>query len=128
MTFTNLTKTSPTLSKERKIILWKYFLTRWSTIFFDLAPSDLHHFPKLKEFVGGKQQENVDVLNKTVTEWLNGQAAEFFDYGIQKLVPRLNKCLDTNGDCLFTWISCLSRQFMINSNKLSEHRFLWILN
>ena len=27
-----------------------------------------------------------------------GQAADFYDSGIQKLVPRLNKCLDYAGD------------------------------
>jgi hypothetical protein len=27
-----------------------------------------------------------------------GQAADFYDLGIQKLVPRLNKCLDNAGD------------------------------
>jgi [histone H3]-lysine36 N-dimethyltransferase SETMAR len=64
----------------------------------DLAPSDFHLFPKLKEFLGGKRLENDDMLKEIVTNWFNGQAAEFFDEGIQKLVPRLNKCLDINGD------------------------------
>jgi hypothetical protein len=27
-----------------------------------------------------------------------GQAADFYDSGIQKLVPRKNKCLDNAGD------------------------------
>ena len=26
--------------------------------------------------------------------WFKGQAVDFYDSGIQKLVPRLNKCLD----------------------------------
>jgi hypothetical protein len=30
--------------------------------------------------------------------WLRAQAAEFCDIGIQKLVPRPNKCLDKSGD------------------------------
>jgi hypothetical protein len=30
--------------------------------------------------------------------WFNGQAADFYDLGIQKLVPRLNKFLDNGGD------------------------------
>ena len=29
---------------------------------------------------------------------VSGLAADFFDSGIQKLVPRLNKCLDNAGD------------------------------
>jgi hypothetical protein len=30
--------------------------------------------------------------------WFKGLAANFYDSGIQKLVPRLNKCLDNAGD------------------------------
>jgi len=33
-----------------------------------------------------------------VTMLLYVQVAEFFDIGIQKTVPRLNKCLDIGGD------------------------------
>jgi hypothetical protein len=33
-----------------------------------------------------------------VMTWFKGQAADFYDSGIQKLVPRLNKCLDNVGD------------------------------
>jgi hypothetical protein len=32
--------------------------------------------------------------------WFKGQAADFYDSGIQKLVPRLNKGLDNAGDCV----------------------------
>jgi hypothetical protein len=46
---------------------------------------------KLKEFFS-------DVLKETVTNWFNVRAAEFFDEGIQKLIPRLNNCLDNNDD------------------------------
>jgi hypothetical protein len=30
--------------------------------------------------------------------WFKWPAADFYDLGIQKLVPRLNKCLDNAGD------------------------------
>jgi hypothetical protein len=30
--------------------------------------------------------------------WFKGKAADFCDSGIEKLVPRLNKCLDNTGD------------------------------
>jgi hypothetical protein len=33
-----------------------------------------------------------------VMTWFKGQAADFYDSGIWKLVPRLNKCLDNAGD------------------------------
>jgi hypothetical protein len=46
---------------------------------------------------GQKFHEEEDVKNK-VTAWLRAQTAEFYDIGIQNLVPRLNKCLDKGGD------------------------------
>jgi hypothetical protein len=46
---------------------------------------------------GQKFHEDEEVKNE-VTVWLRAQAAEFYDIGIQKLVPRLNKCLDKGGD------------------------------
>ena len=35
---------------------------------------------------------------RKVMAWFKGQATDFYDSGIQKLVPRLNKCLDNAGD------------------------------
>jgi len=35
-----------------------------------------------------------------VRAWFKGKAADFYDSGIQKLVPRLKKCLDNTGDCV----------------------------
>jgi hypothetical protein len=32
--------------------------------------------------------------------WFKGQAADFYDSGIQKLAPKLNKFLDNAGDCV----------------------------
>jgi hypothetical protein len=44
-----------------------------------------------------KFHEDEEVKNE-VTTWLCAQAAEFYDIGIQNLVPRLNKCLDKSVD------------------------------
>jgi histone-lysine N-methyltransferase SETMAR len=52
----------------------------------DLAPSDFHLFPKLKAFLGGKRMEADVEVKETVTAWLNGLAAEFYDEGIVKLL------------------------------------------
>jgi hypothetical protein len=30
--------------------------------------------------------------------WFKGKAADFYDWGIQKVVPRLNKCLENAGN------------------------------
>jgi hypothetical protein len=55
-------------------------------------------FFNLKEHLAGQKfHEGKEVKNK-VTTWLWVQAAEFYDIGIQILVPRLNKCLDKCGD------------------------------
>jgi hypothetical protein len=37
-------------------------------------------------------------VKETVTDWLNGLAADSYDEGIVKLVQRLDKCLDRNWD------------------------------
>jgi len=39
-----------------------------------------------------------DEVQEEVTTWFKEQAADFYDSGIQKLVTRLNKCLDNAGD------------------------------
>jgi len=39
-----------------------------------------------------------DKVQDEVMKWFKGLAADFYDSGIQKLVPRLNKCLDNAGD------------------------------
>jgi hypothetical protein len=51
-------------------------------------------FPKLKEFLGGKRMETDAEVKETVTAWLNGLAAEFYDEGIVKLLSQLDKCLN----------------------------------
>jgi hypothetical protein len=33
-----------------------------------------------------------------VKTWLSTMAADFFDTGIQKLIPRYDKCLNSGGD------------------------------
>jgi hypothetical protein len=39
-----------------------------------------------------------DEVKEDVMTWFRGQAADFCDSGIQKLVPRLNKCSANTGD------------------------------
>jgi len=41
---------------------------------------------------------NDDEVQEEVMTWFKGLAADFYDSGIPKLVPRLNKCLDNAGD------------------------------
>jgi histone-lysine N-methyltransferase SETMAR len=52
----------------------------------DLAPSDFHLFPKLKEFLGGRRFKSDEEVKDAVKEWLNGLAAEVYVEGIVKLL------------------------------------------
>jgi len=55
-------------------------------------------FLHLKKRLAGKKFNGDDEVQEEVMTWFKGQAADFYDSGIQKLVPRLNKCLDNAGD------------------------------
>jgi len=55
-------------------------------------------FLHLKKHLAGKKFDDDDELQEGVVTWLKEQAADFYDSGIQKLVPRLNKYLDNAGD------------------------------
>jgi len=63
----------------------------------DLAPNDFHLFLHLKKHLAGKKFDDNEVQEEVMT-WFKGQAADFYDLGIQKLVPRLNKYLDNASD------------------------------
>jgi hypothetical protein len=65
----------------------------------DLVPSDYHLFLRLKKHLAGKKVDGEEVQEEVLT-WFKGQAADFYDLGIQKPVPRLKKCLDNAGDCV----------------------------
>ena len=41
-----------------------------------------------------KNFDDDDEVQEEVMTWFKELAADFYDSGIQKLVPRLNKCLD----------------------------------
>ena len=64
----------------------------------DFAPVDFHLFLHLKKHLAGKKFDDDDEVQEEVVTWFNVQAADFYDSEIQKLVPRLNKCLDNAGD------------------------------
>ena len=64
----------------------------------DLAPSNFHLFFHLNKHLVGKKFDDDDEVLEEVMTWFKGQAADLYDSGIQKLVPRLNKYLDNAGD------------------------------
>ncbi|KAJ4452219.1 hypothetical protein ANN_03737 [Periplaneta americana] len=64
----------------------------------DLAPSDFHVFLHLRKFLSsGEHFGNDEELKTSVTRWFHSQAAEFYDRGIQKLIPRYDKYLNSDG-------------------------------
>jgi len=56
-----------------------------------------HLLLHLKKHLAGKKFDDNEVQEEVMT-WYKGQAADFYDSGIQKLGPRLNKCLDNAVD------------------------------
>ena len=56
----------------------------------DFAPSDFHLFLRLKKHLAAKKFDDGDVVLEDVMTWFKWQTADFYDSGIQKLVPRLN--------------------------------------
>ena len=63
----------------------------------DLAPSDYHLFGPMKKMLGGLRFTSDLEAQTVVREWLAQQPASFFAEGIQKLVPRWDKCLNVRG-------------------------------
>ena len=57
-------------------------------------------FLHLKKHLTGKKFDDDDEVQEEVMTWLRGLAADLYDSGIQKLVPRHKKCLDNDGDCV----------------------------
>jgi hypothetical protein len=55
-------------------------------------------FLYLKKHLAGKKFEDDDEVQEEVLTWFIGQAADFYDSVIQKLVPRNSKFLDNAGD------------------------------
>jgi hypothetical protein len=63
----------------------------------DLAPSDHHLFTYLKDLLGSQHLSNNEELVEVVKTWLSSQAGDFFDTGIQNLIPQY-KCLNSGSD------------------------------
>ena len=55
-------------------------------------------FLHLKKHLAGKKFDDDDEVQEEVMTWFKELAADFYDSGMQKLVPRLSKFLDKAGD------------------------------
>jgi hypothetical protein len=54
-------------------------------------------FLHLKTLLGGRRFHD-DKVKETINTWFASQAASFYDAGIQKPVPRCDKCLNNGGN------------------------------
>jgi hypothetical protein len=63
----------------------------------DLAPSYFHVFLHLKTFLGSLRSHD-DKVKEAVNTWFASHVASFYGAGIQKLVPRYDKCLNNGGN------------------------------
>jgi len=64
----------------------------------DLAPSDFHLFPKLKEHFKGQRFSCDEEVKSAVRKWFQKQNTNFFKDGSQKLVQHWWKCIEVRGD------------------------------
>lgn len=64
----------------------------------DLAPSDFHLFPKLKQHLGRQRFSTDEEVKEAATKYIGGLAAEFFEAGFQKWITRMKKRVERSGD------------------------------
>jgi hypothetical protein len=62
----------------------------------DCAPSGYDMFTYLKKWLASQRFNNNELLEGVQT-WLSSEAADFFGIGIQKCIPRYDKCLNSGG-------------------------------
>jgi len=63
----------------------------------DLALSDYHLFPGLKNQLKGRHFSSDQEVIAAVETWLDGQRSELFLGGLQKLERRAKKCIELRG-------------------------------
>ncbi|GBM69012.1 hypothetical protein AVEN_69666-1 [Araneus ventricosus] len=64
----------------------------------DLATSDFHLFPELKNCLGGQGFQKNEEIQSSFKVHLASLTAKLFYKGIGNLVHRYDKCLNLNGD------------------------------
>jgi histone-lysine N-methyltransferase SETMAR len=64
----------------------------------DLAPSDYHLFRSLRHHLYNKHYEDFDELKSDLTAFFELQSAIFYKRGIELLLARCAKVVETNGD------------------------------
>ena len=63
----------------------------------DLSPTDYHFFKHLANFLQGKKFEKSEEAENAFAEFISSRNTDFYATGINKLVERWGKCVDSNG-------------------------------
>ena len=63
----------------------------------DLSPTDYHFFPILDKFLKNKKALTRDAIMNVFEEFLRSRTPDFYFNGIENLINRWQKCLDSNG-------------------------------
>jgi hypothetical protein len=64
----------------------------------DLARSGYNLCTYLKNWLGSQRFNNNEELMESVKTWLSSEAADCFDTGIEKFIPRYGECLNFGGE------------------------------
>jgi transposase len=64
----------------------------------DITPDNYHLFTYLKNRLRSQRFSNNEELMEGVKTWSSSPAEDFFDTGIQKLIPQYDKCLSSGSD------------------------------
>lgn len=67
----------------------------------DLSPTDYHFFPNLDKFLKNKRLLTREAITKAFEEFLRSRTPEFYFNGIEALVSRWQKCLESNGEYFY---------------------------
>ena len=84
-------------TKDTLLVKFKWDILNHPPYSPEFAPSDFHLFLHLKKHLAVKKFDDDDEVHEEVMKWFKVQTADFYDSGIQKLVPKL-KCLENAGD------------------------------
>jgi hypothetical protein len=80
----------------------------------DLTPSDYRLFTYLMNWLESQGFNSNGELMEDVKTWLSSQVADFFDTGIQKLIPQYDKCLNSGGDYVVKYVFFIYNNFFFS--------------
>jgi len=89
-----------TLAIQTKLVYLCFQYLDHPIYFLDLAPSDYHVFPGLKNQLKGRHFSSDAEVIAAAETWLDGQPSEFFFFlsGLQKLEQWAKKCIELCGE------------------------------